>query len=50
MEEITKFIGRAAALIAFCGAITLATVELSILQNLQYLEPAGHVFKTIIRI
>jgi len=50
MEEITKFIGRAAALIAFCGAIALATVEMSILQNMQYIEPAGHVFRTIIRI
>ena len=48
MEEITGFIGRAAAVLAFVGALALALRQIDILEVLALLEPAAHTFRIVI--
>ena len=48
MEEILEFIGRAAAVLAFIGAVALTLLELDMLDVFSGLQSVAHVFRIII--
>ncbi len=48
MEEITEFMGRAAAVLAFISAVAITLYEIDILSILSELTSAAHLFRTII--
>jgi hypothetical protein len=48
MEEITEFIGRAAAVAAFCSALAFALFEIRLMEAIQAAEPAARLFRIII--